>query len=216
MIHVQARGFALSDAIRQYAEKRLRFALPLDHKRVLRVALTLSDVNGPRGGVDKKCRIQVVLKGRASLVIEDTQPDAYVAMDGASERIAACMYRLLERGKIRSRVSRAAPVEPRALIEETLVKAPLHPQTLDRATLRRWAAEHISVELGVLRECPYHGEPYRPQNAPAVPSSYCGYASHDPLVSVFGGDPGELLAEVERIASDCPTACPTCVREIPE
>ena len=114
MIQVQARGFVLSDAIRHYAERRLRFALPLEHERVLRVALTLSDVNGPRGGVDKKGRIQGVLTGRASLLIEDTQPDAYVAIDRASDRIAVCMYRVLEREKTRARVSRAARIETRA------------------------------------------------------------------------------------------------------
>ena len=47
---VNARGFVLSDALRHYAERRLRFALPLEHAPILRVSLTLSDVNGPRGG----------------------------------------------------------------------------------------------------------------------------------------------------------------------
>ena len=94
------------------------------------------------------------------------------------------------------------------------MNAPLQPHTLDRATLRRWAAEHIAVEQGVLRECPYHGEPYRPGSAQVVLSSSCAYASHDSLVSAFGGDAGELLAEVERVASEYGETCPTCAREV--
>ena len=107
MIHVLARGFELSKALSGYAERRLRFALPLESARIQRVTATLSDVNGPRGGVDKKCRIQVVLTGRGKLVLEDTQPDAYVAIDRASERMASRLYRVLQREKPRRRIAGA-------------------------------------------------------------------------------------------------------------
>ena len=113
-ISIKSRGFALSDALRRYAERRLRFALPLESTRIQHVALDLADVNGPRGGVDKKCRVRVVLSGRATLVIEDTQPDAYVAIDRASERMAVCMYRVLDKTKQRARTGLVLPVEEAA------------------------------------------------------------------------------------------------------
>ena len=61
MIHIRAIGMASSPSLHDYAERRAfgaigRIASPLD-----RVAISISDDNGPRGGVDKRCRI--VLSG---------------------------------------------------------------------------------------------------------------------------------------------------------
>ena len=85
-------------------------------------------------------------------------------------------------------------------------------------TIKRWAAEHIAIELGLLRECPYHGEPYRTQRETAARSSYCAFATHDPLLAIFRGDAGELLAAVDTAAGQYACACPTCdrVRSEPE
>ena len=85
----------------------------------------------------------------------------------------------------------------------------------DRATARRWAAEHLAVEFGLLRECAYHGEPYRARGDQGVPANYCGYATHDPLAAVFGGDPGKLIEEVERVALGYGPACRQCQRAVP-
>jgi len=79
-------------------------------------------------------------------------------------------------------------------------------------TLKRWAAEHIALELGLLCECPYHGEPYRTQRETAAHSSYCAFATHDPLLAIFRGDAGELLAAVETVAEHYGRDCPTCER----
>ena len=110
-IRINAQGFGVTAAIRAYAERRLRFALPLEHPAVRGVVLTLTDVNGPRGGVDKRCRIQVRLAGRAPRMIEETRGDAYVAIDRASERMAISLYRMIERTKERRRSSQPGLVE---------------------------------------------------------------------------------------------------------
>ena len=72
-IDIRSRGFALTHALREYVERRLRFALVHAGDRVRRVAVRLTDVNGPRGGNDKRCRIQVTLNGFPTVVIEDTE-----------------------------------------------------------------------------------------------------------------------------------------------
>jgi len=57
----------------------------------------LSDINGPRGGNDKRCRIKVPLAGRQDVVIEDTEADLYVAIDRAADRTERALARRLER-----------------------------------------------------------------------------------------------------------------------
>lgn len=80
-------------------------------------------------------------------------------------------------------------------------------------TLKTWAAEHIAVELGLLRECPYHGEPLRSQQPRPGHSRYCAFAAHDPLVVVFRGDIDEMIAAVENVAAQHGAACPLCERD---
>ena len=96
-IDIQSCGFVLTDALREYAERRLRFALTHADQRVRRVTMRLFDVNGPRGGIDKCCRIQVMLNGLAEVVIADTEADLYVAIDRAADRIGRTVARRLAR-----------------------------------------------------------------------------------------------------------------------
>ena len=59
--------------------------------------MRLSDVNGPRGGVDKRCGIEVRLKGTSAIAIDDTEADLYVAIDRAAERTGRTLDRRLAR-----------------------------------------------------------------------------------------------------------------------
>lgn len=45
-LDIQARGFALTDALRSYTLKRLRFALARDDYSVMRARVRLADING--------------------------------------------------------------------------------------------------------------------------------------------------------------------------
>ena len=94
-IDIQSRGFALTHALREYTERRLRFALVHAGDHARRVTVRLLDVNGPRGGIDKRCRIQVMLNGLAAVVIEDTEANLYLAIDRAADRIGRNVMRRL-------------------------------------------------------------------------------------------------------------------------
>lgn len=96
-IDIQARDFPLTDALRNHAERRMRFGLTRCVERIQRVVMRLSDINGPRGGSDKRCRLQVVLTGLPDVVIEDTEADLYVAIDRATDRAGRTLLRKVER-----------------------------------------------------------------------------------------------------------------------
>jgi hypothetical protein len=63
MIAIDVRSKNVSENhIRQFAERRISFAL--DHLRDLqRLAISIEDVNSPKGGSDKHCRIWFHLVG---------------------------------------------------------------------------------------------------------------------------------------------------------
>lgn len=96
-IDIRARGFELTEGLRQHAERRLSFALGWASYDVRKVTVCLFDVNGPRGGEDKCCRIQVALPKAQDVVIEDTEADLYIAIDRAAERVERSVTRRLER-----------------------------------------------------------------------------------------------------------------------
>jgi len=96
-IDIEARDFPLTDALRSHAERRLRSALTCCGEHIRRVAMRLSDVNGPRGGADKRCRLQVVLAGLPDVVVEDIEADLYVAIDRATDRAGRTLVRKVDR-----------------------------------------------------------------------------------------------------------------------
>lgn len=96
-IDIRANGFELTEAIREHAARRLRFALTHTDEHVRWVAMHLGDVNGPRGGKDKRCRIRVMLKGRPDVVIDDVETDLYAAIDRAAKRAGRSVVRCVTR-----------------------------------------------------------------------------------------------------------------------
>lgn len=94
---IQSRGFTMTKAIRDYTERRLRYAVSFAGGYIGRVTVRLSDINGPRGGEDKRCQLVLTLKGMPSVVIEDIESNLYTAIDRAAERAGRTIARLLDR-----------------------------------------------------------------------------------------------------------------------
>lgn len=96
-IDIHTQGFTLTPGLRDHVEKRLAYALSHGDDRITRLSVRLSDINGPRGGDDKRCLIEARLKQTAAVVIEDVEADLYVAIDRAAERAGRALSRRLER-----------------------------------------------------------------------------------------------------------------------
>lgn len=100
-IEIQALHFRLTDALRQHTERRVRFALTCGSDRIQKIIMRLSDINGPRGGADKRCKVHVVLAGLPDVIVEDTEPNLYVAINRAVERAAGTLMRKIHRNHTR-------------------------------------------------------------------------------------------------------------------
>ena len=102
-IGIQCKGFSLTSAIAGRVRKRLDFLLGRGLSRLRRVDVTLSDLNGPRGGVDKRCLIKVSIDGLRPVVVEDIQSDLYIAIDRATGRASRTVVRRMELDNSRRR-----------------------------------------------------------------------------------------------------------------
>ncbi|MFM7203764.1 MAG: HPF/RaiA family ribosome-associated protein [Myxococcota bacterium] len=96
-IEIRGQHVELTGALRSHIERRVLFALGRFQSRIFRVTVRLQDVNGPRGGVDKGCRLSVELVGGGSQHIDELSSDLYIAVDGALERTARVVERELSR-----------------------------------------------------------------------------------------------------------------------
>lgn len=94
---IEVRNADLTDELREHVEHRLAFALSQFPEHIRGVVVILSDVNGPKGGIDKRCNLRVRLNGRSDIVIEETEADFYVAVDRAADRAKRTVGRRLRR-----------------------------------------------------------------------------------------------------------------------
>jgi len=107
-IDIQSRSFPLTMALRDYVKRRLLSALNRRDEHIQKVVMRLSDINGPRGGEDKHCHLQVVIAGVPDVVIEDTEENMYNAIDRATERAERAVARKIDRKRTKSKHTRHA------------------------------------------------------------------------------------------------------------
>ena len=92
-------------ALREYAERRLSFALrPFNH-HVAGVTLRLVDVNGPRRGVDSRCSIEARLDGGGRLFVDATEAWPFAAVTEAARRLSEAIRRHVTRHSRHTRLA---------------------------------------------------------------------------------------------------------------
>ena len=84
-------------AWRQQVEQRVRAVLHRLQGQVQQARISLRDINGPRGGVDKQCQIMLTTAGYGQLVIVSRADDAQGALNQALQRATHSLARLWQR-----------------------------------------------------------------------------------------------------------------------
>jgi ribosome hibernation promoting factor len=89
----------LNNSMRVFLEHRLSFALSRFDSRIRKITVIIEDVNGPRGGIDKSCRITVQLKESRDIVIGDQDADVAKCIAHAAERVGRSVARAVDRSR---------------------------------------------------------------------------------------------------------------------
>ena len=76
-------------ALRDYAKRRLSFALRRFDHCVRRITVRLVDVNGPRGGLDSRCSMALDLVGGRRIVVGATTGWPFASIALAATRLNA-------------------------------------------------------------------------------------------------------------------------------
>lgn len=100
--YIRSVGVPLDEADRAYIRRKLGRKLGKFVDAVERMSVRIEDVNGPRGGRDKRCRIKITLRGMASVVVEAQHATLQAAIDGALDRAGHTVTRQLQRRRVRA------------------------------------------------------------------------------------------------------------------
>jgi putative sigma-54 modulation protein len=96
-IMVRAIGFDLPLSSQERVMRRVHLALGRFADRLGTITVRLSDVNGPRGGEDKRCQVNVTLRDAREVIIDELHADLHAAIDVALGRAAHAVGRSLDR-----------------------------------------------------------------------------------------------------------------------
>ncbi len=98
----------VTPGLREYIDRRLYFALGRFGPAIDHVTIRVGDVNGPRGGVDKRCRIVVKLRasGSSPIAVDDNDEDLHAAVARASSRAGRTVARAVERKRCKKTYQR--------------------------------------------------------------------------------------------------------------
>lgn len=96
-IDLQCNGVESPSGLREYVARRMRFAIGRFRDQIRWARVKVADVNGPRGGVDKRCVVQLRLRSCPDVIFSVTELEARSAIDRAAERVARVLVQRLGR-----------------------------------------------------------------------------------------------------------------------
>jgi len=86
-INIQARHLKQAKKIKAYVKRRLGFSLSNRSDNIQAIHVTLSDINGPKGGVDKCCQIHLKVASIPDIIISKVGADIFSVIDKVSDRV---------------------------------------------------------------------------------------------------------------------------------
>ncbi len=135
-LELRRRSVEVTEELRAHIAERLRLALGRFVGYVGEVRVYLRDVNGPRGGADKECRIVVELPRYGRVVVAGAGADLSAAIIRTASRAGFAVRRRVKRRLARRRPPRRAVrrVPPAAGVALAVGEFPGPP----RETESRW------------------------------------------------------------------------------
>ena len=95
-IQIRWNGIKKSEALEEYVIRRAGLALDRIASRIRRVVVRFEDLNGPKGGVDKCCRVE--LTGDFGVRVAETRDvDFHAGADRALSIASRAVIRVLRR-----------------------------------------------------------------------------------------------------------------------
>jgi len=98
-LDIRIQKVDLPKELERYIARRLRFCLGRFEVRIRSITVRIFDINGPRGGADKRCRMALRLIPSGVILVEEVHADLFAAIDRSAERAGQALARKLHRAR---------------------------------------------------------------------------------------------------------------------
>ncbi len=147
---VRTSGLKLDPAERERIAARVGSKLGKFALHIERATVRLEDVNGPKGGPDKRCRIKVTLSGRPSLLVEKEGETVQAAFDVAID----AMQRVLRKALQQAEMSAPKPARKARAAREAAAPAPAAPVRASKKTAAGSRTSRGDASRPVVKKAP--------------------------------------------------------------
>ena len=95
-INIVDRNVQITSGQREHIDRCLQFAFDRFSSHIRTVDVSLTDVNGPRGGDDLQCRMKVVFQAKREIVVEGKGVSVEAIVAETADRAALVVSRRLD------------------------------------------------------------------------------------------------------------------------
>lgn len=104
-IEIHAHHVEHDRKIDSLIERRLGFALDRFEAKIDRITVHLTDENGPKGGICKRCRMVVHTNAHGMVVVEDTEDAIEASICKTADSLRRALRRRFEKQRDRIRAA---------------------------------------------------------------------------------------------------------------
>jgi putative sigma-54 modulation protein len=96
-VQILDRNVGITPGQQESSERCLQYAFDRFSSHIRSVDVSLSDVNGPKGGDDLLCRMRIALHGKGDLVVEGKGASVEAVVAETADRASLAVSRRLDR-----------------------------------------------------------------------------------------------------------------------
>ena len=104
-LHIHGQNLLATPSLRDHMETRIEAALDRVAHSIRSVVLRFKDVNGPRGGADKRVHLSIRFNNGEEVYIEDRDRDVYHVVNRVAGRAKHVVKRHLQKRRTRRRAA---------------------------------------------------------------------------------------------------------------
>lgn len=105
------RNQLLNQHLKQLCERRLNYSLSRFQSMIKSIEFCVSDLNGPRGGIDKKCRVRIRHRS-GQVIVNHKHEDLSVCISRIAEKASRAFSRNRARSQNIKRARHTDLLEP--------------------------------------------------------------------------------------------------------
>ncbi|MGH1428081.1 MAG: HPF/RaiA family ribosome-associated protein [Arenicella sp.] len=94
---IHSNDITLSNTLHQFIQQQATRSMSICSERVERVIVRLKDINGPKGGNDKECCIEVKLANSPSVIVTKRSSTIYASVRKAMKRASRTTLRHIQK-----------------------------------------------------------------------------------------------------------------------